>query len=298
MRCIKAWSPAGLSAIFEAVVVEGDPMRSGARGAGLALEKGVMVEVCLSEEGVYETYLNDIRGDYIVARMAAEEVAKQAKYTGGFIIKQWVEVPIGGGLGTSGASSLAVALAASRLLDLKITYTSIARIAHKVEVLAGTGLGTISGLALGGACIVLEPGPPGYDKVERIPIGQDYVAVVGFFGPIKKSTVLRSTSLNEINRLGRRLVEELAREPTVEKMLDISKKFSIETRLATEKVARAYQVLEDQGFPHAGQAMVGDTVFTVVPEDKADKVVEILERLNARVITSRISWKPAVLLTS
>lgn len=295
LRCAKAWSPAGLSALFEAHIVEGDPLKSGARGAGIALEKGVTVEVCEEDEGV-ETYLNGVKGDYEVAKRAALEVAKLAGYTGGLVIRQTVEVPVGGGLGTSGASALATVLATAGLLGLKLSYTSLARIAHKVEVEAMTGLGTVSALTVGGAHIVVEPGPPGSDRVDRIPVGQDNVVVVGFFGPIKKSFVLRSTSLAEINRRGRLYVEALEREATIENLLSFSKRFSLETGLATPNVREAYTVLEKNGFPLAGQAMIGDAVFTVVPEEDSGKVAGLLERLGARVVVSRISWKPAILL--
>ncbi|MEZ0345846.1 MAG: hypothetical protein ABWK01_04785 [Infirmifilum sp.] len=298
MNCAKAWSPAGLSAIFEAHPVEGDPLRSGARGAGVALEKGVTAEVCLNSGGEYKSYLNGVRGEHEVALKAAREVARIAGYNGGLSIRQEVEVPIGGGLGTSGASALAVALATASLLGLKLSYTAIARIAHKVDVEAGTGLGTVSGLAVGGACIVLEPGAPGLDKVDRIPAPQDALVVVGFFAPIKKSTLLRHTSLQRINTIGRRLIEELAREPTLENLQNVSKQFSLETQLATENVQKAYKQLLEYGFPHAGQAMVGDTVFTIVPEEKAGKAEEILKRLGATTLTSKISWKPAVLLSA
>ncbi len=275
--------------------MEGDPLKSGARGAGLALERGVTVEVCTADEGI-ETYLNGTRGDYEVARRAATEVMRLVGYTGGLVIRQTVEVPVGGGLGTSGASAIATVLATAGLLGLKLSYTSLARIAHKVEVEAGTGLGTVSGLTVGGACIVVEPGPPGSDRVDRIPVGQDNVVVVGFFGPIKKSFALRSTSLAEVNRRGRLYVEALQREATIENLLSFSKRFSLETGLATQNVREAYTVLEKNGFPLAGQAMVGDTVFTVVPEEDSGKVAGLLEGLGARVVVSRISWKPAILL--
>ncbi|QOJ79352.1 hypothetical protein IG193_02500 [Infirmifilum lucidum] len=275
--------------------MEGDPLRSGARGAGLALEKGVTVEVCIGDDGV-ENYLNGVKGDYEVARRAAIEVARLAAYTGGFSIRQTVDVPIGGGLGTSGASALATVLATAALLGVKLSYTKLARIAHKVEVESGTGLGTVSGLVVGGACVVLEPGPPGSDRVDRIIVDQDHVVVVGFFGPIKKSSALRSASLADINRRGRLYVEALARDTTIENLLDFSKKFSLETGLATPNVRRAYAVLESKGFPHAGQAMVGDTVFTVLPSGEADSVATLLEEMGARAVTSRISWRPAVLL--
>ncbi|UNQ73071.1 GHMP family kinase ATP-binding protein [Infirmifilum sp. NZ] len=243
-----------------------------------------------------ETLLNGVRGDYEVARRAALEVARLAGYTGGLTVRQTVEVPIGGGLGTSGASALATVLATAGLLGVKLSYTSLARIAHKVEVEAGTGLGTVSGLAVGGACIVAEPGPPGSDRVDRIPVGQDRVVVVGFFGPVRKSSVLRSTSLAEINRRGRFYVEALLGEPTIENLLAFSKSFSLETGLATPNVRKAYEELERRGFRLAGQAMVGDTVFTVVPVEEADAVSSILRNLGAHVTVTGISWKPAVLL--
>ena len=294
--CAEAWSPAGLSGLWEARLVPGDELRTGARGAGMALAKGVRARVCLGEKPGVKTIMNGVEGDFTVAKTAAALLLERAGREAGLIVEQWVEVPVGGGLGTSGASALAVALAVAEVLGLKMSYREVAQVAHVTDVRCGTGLGTVSGLAVGGAVIVEEPGAPGYDSVDRMLFDPSLKVVVGFFGPIAKSRVLRSDGLSRVNALGRRALEELRREPTVEKFLEVSRRFTLEAGLATGNVLRAFEALSKLPVLGYSQAQVGDTVFVVADRDVAAEAARLLESLGARALLTEVSWEPARLL--
>ncbi|ABL78451.1 GHMP family kinase ATP-binding protein [Thermofilum pendens] len=295
MRCAKAWSPAGLSGLFETHIVEGDYLATGARGAGLALKKGVLVEACLTGgEGVRVEVSNGVRIMPTVETVARDLLAR-AGLSGGLEVRVDVSVPVGGGLGTSGASALATALALGKLLGLKLGYMELARVAHVAEVKNRTGLGTVSGLVVGGAVVVLKPGAPGFDAVDRI-LFDDVKVVVGFFGAVPKPSILSSKNLAEIDRVGRRLVDELAREMTIEKFAEVSKRFSLETGLATPNVRKAFKLAEELGAVGAGQAQIGDTAFLLVYEDKVERASRALSEMGARVVVSEISWEPAHVL--
>ncbi|MEM0094256.1 MAG: hypothetical protein QXT33_03640 [Thermofilum sp.] len=295
-RCAEAWSPAGLSGLFEAHVVPGDLLRTGARGAGLALSAGVRARVCLREEPGIVTLLNGVQGDYFVARSVAELLLSKASEEAGLLVEQEAQAPVGGGLGTSGASALAVALASAKVLKLKLTYREVAQAAHITEIKCGTGLGTVSGLVVGGAVIVEKPGAPGFDEVNRILFDPALKVVVGFFGPIVKSKVLRSDGLSLVNELGRSALQELVREPTLEKFLEVSRSFTLKAGLATPNVLRAFEALAKLDVVGFSQAQVGDTVFAVADSSSAGEVESVLRALGARTLTAEISWAPAHLV--
>lgn len=296
VRCAEAWSPSGLSGLFEAHIVPGDLLRTGARGAGLALAAGIRARVCLTSEPRLITMLNGVEGDYFVARTVSELLLSKAADRVGLLIEQKVEAPVGGGLGTSGASALAVALALTKALELKLTYREVAQVAHIAEVKCGTGLGTVSGLVVGGAVIVEKPGAPGFDEVNRILFDPSLRVVVGFFGPIVKSKVLRSDGLSVVNELGRSALQELIREPTVEKFLEVSRNFTTKAGLVTPNVLKAFEALKKLDVVGFSQAQVGDTVFVVADKGMVGEVEDTLRALGARTLVTEVSWSPAHLV--
>ena len=96
MKCISAWSPAGLSGIFETHIVE-DPLFTGARGAGLTLKKGVTVTACETEQPGVRIVNN---GSKIIPTVStvAKKLLTLSPEKLGVDIHVDVTVPIGGGL--------------------------------------------------------------------------------------------------------------------------------------------------------------------------------------------------------
>jgi len=300
MRRARAYSPAGLSGLFSTHTEPEDPYRKGARGAGIVLSKGawVTVEVEESDEPSLECYLNGAKAELglvkrllrrILSRAGADRSCK-------VVVKQEVEVPVGGGLGTSGACALATALALAKALGAQMSYYELAREAHVAEIEEGTGLGTVSGLVAGGIVVVLEPGAPGYDKVDRILADPDLLVVIGFFGPTSKREALGRADLRVVDRLGLEALARLEREPTVEAFIRECKWFAERSGYMSERVKAGVEAAERAGALGASQAMIGETVFALAYEKDAERVREALEGLGAYSLVSRIEWGPARLV--
>ncbi len=298
MKVARAFSPAGLSGIFSAYIVPGDPLRSGAKGGGIALGRGVIVRVEAeeSEKQSIVTLLEGKPAEMFVARRVAERVLSLAEGTYSVTIDQRIEVPVGGGLGTSGASALATALAVAKATGVKATYTELARIAHVVEVESGTGLGTISGLVVGGFVLVVEPGPPGSDRVERLLVEPRLRVVVGFYAPIDKRSVIERDGLDRINELGEKALARILEDPSPERFMEESWKFALNAGLTTPRVKRGVEAALASGAIAASQAMIGETVFALTEPEDAESVEEALRKTGAKTVVSGIDWCPARLL--
>lgn len=300
MKVAKAYSPAGLSGLFSAHTEPSDIYRKGARGAGIALAQGVnvTVEAEESERAELLCYLNGRRAELGLVNRLLDRIAKRAGIRSPYriVVKQEVDVPVGGGLGTSGASALATALALGKVLNAGLSYIELAREAHAAEIEEGTGLGTISGLAIGGAVAVVRPGAPGYDSVLRLVADPDLRVIVGFFGPISKREALARLDIARINELGRRALAELLREPTIERFVECSKRFALQAGFMTERVRGAITAAEESGAIGASQAMIGETVFAIAAEEQAESVAKAMEKLGAQTLVTEISWSPARLI--
>jgi pantoate kinase len=300
MRRAKAYSPAGLSGLFSTHTEASDPYRKGARGAGIALSKGawVAVEVEESDRLSLECYLNGAKAELGLVKRLLHRILPRTGTDRGcrVVVRQEVEVPTGGGLGTSGACALATALALAKALGARMSYYELAREAHLAEIEEGTGLGTVSGLVAGGIVMVLEPGAPGYDRVDRILADPDLLVVVGFFGPVSKREALSRADLRVVDRLGLEALARLKREPTVEAFIRECKWFAERSGYMSERVKAGIEAAERAGAVGASQAMIGETVFALVYEEYAEGVRKALDALGAQALVSRIEWGPARLV--
>ena len=294
----KAFSPAGLSGFFATHIVEGDLLHTGAIGGGFALSKGVYAEIEVFEEDktLIETYVNGERFEATVAKRIVNRLLSFIPGTYHIIVKQRIEVPVGGGLGTSGASALAVGLALSKALKLRKTYLEIAREAHITDILEGKGLGTVSGLVVGGAVIVKKAGAPGFDEVDKLIIDPSLKLVIAYYAPIVKETILRNKRIEEIDKIGFKTLQKILEDPSIENFLKLCKDFAFSTGLVTRKVKQGLEKIEKiEGVVGASQAMIGDTLYAVVEEDRVEDVIEALAS-EAKVFSTDISWTPARIL--
>ena len=281
--------------MFASNIVKDNYYKTGAIGGGITLEKGVkvIVDARESENTKIETLLNGIRCDCFIARKIASYLIEKTGKRFDVSINQVIDVPIGGGLGTSGASALATALALGKALRLGYTYDELARIAHKVEIENLTGLGTVSGLVVGGVVLVLEPGAPGYDRVERILVDSSLRVVLGYYGSISKKNVLGGKDIDQINRFGVKAVKRVYEDPCIETFMKWSFWFAKISGLLSKRVLKGIKKAVEAGAIAASQTMIGETVFSIVEEDNIDDVINALKKTNADVIVSKISFCPA-----
>jgi len=285
----KAFSPAGISSFFEICdrdkrgrLIE-DALRIGAHGAGFVISKGVTAKVHVEEARASKisVYIN---GKFAPEAKTSETVVKKilSRAEGAYQVRveHDVEVPIGAGYGASGAGALAAGLALNEALALRLTYNEVGRIAHVAEVECKTGLGTVAPLMLGGAVVTVKSGGPGFCLIDRIPLKSDYRIVSGCFGPIAKKTVLASPMVrSRVNRFGRRTLNEILEDTSIQNFMASCKKFAADVGLMSSRVRRLIDAMERAGAIGATQNMVGEAAHALVEKDRVEKVVEAARKL-------------------
>jgi pantoate kinase len=304
----KAFAPAGISSFFEIcdTTADGKPIADseqvGARGGGFVIQKGVTTEVLISEAKAsnVSVFINGrLAPEAETTITVAQMLLGRASQTNDVIIKHEVDVPIGAGFGSSAAGALSTSLALSKVLGLKLTYNQLGRIAHAAEIKCKTGLGTVGPIMLGGCILTVEPGAPGIGIIDRIPISADYVIVAGVFGSIPTKKVLSSPRKREmVNLWGRKTLEAILDEPSLENFLSRCLEFAEKTGFMTERVRQLVRLAEKAGAIGAAQNMVGEAVHALAHEENAENIAEAFKQLlpNEKILVAKIDLQGARLV--
>ncbi len=300
-----AFSPAGISSFFEICdrtqdgVPIKDPERIGARGGGFVIDKGVLTEVSATEAEIngVQVFINDKPAPEAETTRTVVEMLL-AKAEGNYEVKvtHKVEVPIGAGFGSSAAGALGTVLALSKALSLNLTYNQLGRIAHVAEVSCQTGLGTVGPLMLGGCIITAEPGAPGYASIDRIPVSSNHRIVAATYRSFPTKDMLSSHEKRRtINEWGRRTLEKILADPSLEYFMRTCKEFAIGTSLATSRVRNLINLAEKAGAIGAAQNMVGEAVHALVTVDSLEAVVQAFKRAisSEKILITKIDLQGA-----
>jgi pantoate kinase len=307
-KTAKAFSPAGISSFFEIcdTMPDGKPIpdleQVGARGGGFGIQKGVTTEVNVSkaETSDIHIFINgknapEAETTKTVVQMLLGRISE--KYEA--VVKHDVEIPVGAGFGSSAAGALTTALALSKALGLNLTYNQLGKIAHVAEVKCKTGLGTVGPLMLGGCVLTVEPGAPGIAVIDRIPISTDYVIVAGVFGPISTKEVLSSSEGRlAVNKWGRKTLDRILSEPSLENFLACCRDFAENTGFMTERVRTLIRLAEKTGAIGAAQNMVGEAVHALTTSENAENVVQTFKRVlpQDKILIAKIDTQGARLI--
>ncbi len=304
----RAFSPAGISSFFEICdqtpdgKILSDPLDIGARGGGFVIGKGVLTQVSLGEakEKQICVFINGKRWmEAQTTRTVVEILLKQVPETYHVTVRHQVKVPIEAGFGSSAAGALGTALAVSKALKLNLTYNQLGRIAHIAEVSCQTGLGTVGPLMLGGCIITTEPGAPGFASIDRIPVSSDHRIVAGTYEPFPTKKILSSKEKRKtINKWGRRTLENILADPSLENFMQTCKKFAVETHLVTSRTGKLIELVEKSGAIGAAQNMVGEAVHALVTLDKVEDVVQAFKKVmpSEKILVTKIDLQGARLL--
>lgn len=251
-KSVRATAPAHITGFFAAKRRD-DPALSGSIGCGLTLCLGAATTIEAADET--EILLNDKPSEAPVSLYVVERLARSPVR-----VRTELEMPLGSGFGASGAGALSCAYALNTLFDLGLTANGAAAVAHAAEVVNRTGLGDVIGQNTGGLVIRLEPGAPGIGRVDRIPVptlSVDYVVR----GPISTREVLSDVAaLRKINRAGEAALKDLLKRPTLHEFMHISRRFTVESGLASAWAQDAIEAVEAAG-GQASMIMLGDAVF-------------------------------------
>jgi pantoate kinase len=304
----KAFSPAGISSFFEICdkTNDGKPIadleRVGARGGGFGIQKGVLTEVSVSEAKVnrIRIFINGkLAPEAETTRTVSQMLMSKAGKFCDVVVNHKVDVPIGAGFGSSAAGALTAGLALSKALELPLTYNQIGRIAHVAEVKCKTGLGTVGPLMIGGCILTVEPGAPGISIIDRIPIRDDYVVVAGVFGATPTKQVLASAEKRrEVNRWGRKTLEAILAEPSVENFMACCLAFAEKAGFMTPRVRQLVKLAEKAGAVGAAQNMVGEAVHALALEENAGNIAEAFKQVlpNEKILAAKIDFQGARLV--
>jgi pantoate kinase len=303
-----AFAPAGISSFFEICDKTADdkPITDlehvGSRGGGFGLQKGVLTKVSVSEAETtsIRVYINGkLAPEAETTRTALQMLLSKANGVYDVVVKHEVEVPIGAGFGTSAGGALTAGLALSKALELPLTFNQIGKIAHVAEVRCKTGLGTVGPLMIGGCVLTVEPGAPGISVIDRVPLSPDYVVVAGVFGSTPTKQVLTSAERRrEVNRYGRKTLEAILAEPTLENFLACCWDFAEKAGFATERVRQLVRLAVKAGAVGAAQNMVGEAVHAVAHEENAERIAEAFKQLlpNEKILVAKIDLQGARLV--
>jgi pantoate kinase len=274
----------------------------GARGGGFGFGKGVLTEVCI-EEAKTRSIRVFINGKFEpqaeTSLSVVQALLNKVNREYSVVVNHKVEVPIGAGFGSSAAGALTTGLALSDALDLRLTYNQIGRIAHVADVQCKTGLGTVGALMVGGCILTLDPGAPGIGVVDRIPITDDYMIVAGVIESTPTKQVLMSAEKrSKINRCGRKTLEAIMAEPSIENFLAACLRFAEDTGFMTQRLRHLVRLAEAAGAIGVAQNMVGEAVHALTLQENAVDIEEAFKQVlpKPRVLKAKVDLQGARLI--
>ena len=255
MKSARAFVPSHITGFFAAHRRE-EPRLCGSIGCGLCLSLGATT---IMESGPEiqdtEIHLNGALSKAPVSRFVVEKLAKEPVQ-----VKTELSMPFGAGFGASGAGALGCAYALNSLFDLGLTANQAAAVAHEAEVTHRTGLGDVIAQNAGGLVVRLHPGAPGTGHIDRIPVPPLPVSYV-VRGPISTKEVLSDENvMKAVNLAGEAALKELLKRPTFTHFIQLSRRFTVQSGLASDWALQAIEAVEAAG-GMAGMIMLGDAVF-------------------------------------
>jgi pantoate kinase len=295
----KAFSPGHITGFFEAPhdISCFHFLHRGSKGAGFSIDRGIATTAYLYESAKpeYQISINGIKSrNAEVSKWVIEEYLKLADRPYFISIHHDVEIPIGFGLGSSGAAALSLSYALNQVLDAGLNRTQAAQIAHHAEIACNTGLGTVIAEFAGGFEMRTSPGAPGIGSVSKINLDKNYKVVVLCLAPILTKSFL-TNRINEINGLGGIMLSELSASKSLDDFLKMSHGFAEMLSLTEGRCKGPIAALKTRGIK-SSVALFGQTVFTVVSQARAAEAADALRQFGGTLIVCNIDMAGARML--
>jgi len=287
----RAFCPAHITGFFKAELDEKDPNCLGSLGAGFSIQRGVKTTVITSPRNSNETAKFHIQirgfktGDVRVSEYVLNEfLADNDDY---FVdVVHDLNVPVGYGLGCSAEVALSLALALNQALNTGFSKMKVAQIAHLAEIKCQTGLGDVLASYHGGFEIRTKSGAPGIGQLQKIKPKEKLNVVLICFNPISTKKFLKE-KISLVNGLGGKMVQELVKTQDMNEFQDKSIEFAQYIKVITPKMNKVVNELHKNGIK-CGVALFGETLFSLIPSHKKQKVLQILKKYDGHIISSRI----------
>ena len=284
-----AFCPAHITGFFKAHLDDNknNLENLGSMGAGFSIKQGVTTRVKISTKDNQESNFRITTKGYQsdktdVSKFVLNEFLKLGEFSNKFFdIEHEISIPVGYGLGSSSAVALSLSFALDQALETKLDKTTIGQIAHNAEVSCKTGLGDVLASFHGGFEVRVKPGAPGIGNVEKILTDKISIIMI-CFSPISTNKFLKER-LSQINGLGGKMVNRLLESKNYEHFQDMSLEFAKYVDVMTPRMQKLVNELSQNNIK-CGIALFGETVFSMIPKDSEDKVLEILEKYSDGII--------------
>jgi pantoate kinase len=287
----KAFCPGHITGFLE--VPQGasyfDFLHKGSKGAGFSIDRGITstAYVYESTKTDYQIRINGVKNRNVeVSKWVIEEYLKLTDRPYFININHDVKIPIGFGLGSSGAAAISLSYALNQALGIGLDRMQAAQIAHCAEIACNTGLGTVIAEFAGGFEMRTSAGAPGIGSVTKIPTDKNYKAVVLCLAPILTKSFL-TKRMNEINGLGGFMLSKLSTSRSLEDFLKLSRKFADTLGLTLGRCKAPISALKAKGF-ESSVALFGHTVFTVVSQPRVNEATDALREFAGTLIVCNI----------
>jgi pantoate kinase len=287
----KAFSPGHITGFFEIPhdISYFPSMNKGSKGAGFSIDKGITTTVYVykTSKPEYEVWINGSKScSAEVSKWVVEKYLKFADRPYFISVHHDVEIPVGFGLGSSGAAALSLSYALNSALDTGFNRTQAAQIAHHAEIACNTGLGTVIAEFAGGFEMRTSMGAPGIGSVSKIDLNRDYKAIILCLAPILTRSFLKNC-MNEINGLGGIMLTKLSASKSIDEFLKMSHRFAETLGLTEGRCKGPIVALETRGI-ESSVALFGQTVFTIVSQEMAAEAVCALTDFGGTLIVCDI----------
>ena len=239
-KTASAWAPNHITGFFYSKI-DKDPMQSSSLGAGINLSRGTttQIEVYPQSQNEISIFINGERSDAELSHWLVDKfLDKYIKDNHKIGVHHTMEMPLSAGFGTSGSGALSLALALKKVFNLEISDEKCFQLAHVTDVENKGGLGTVMAEIAGGLEIRVAFGGPGIGKVETIPVEEKNKVIVLYFGPYQTKEALSDKNLMEkVHKYGKSCVDDLLKDPSVERFLELSQWFVKKIEVATKLVS-------------------------------------------------------------
>lgn len=280
-----AFCPAHITGFFRADISE-SPETTGSVGAGFSIREGVTTTVRVST-GDDAGRTGDGRAEHVV-----EQFLKATGNEGRPVrVEHRVDIPVGYGLGSSGALALSTAYALDQAFGTGMGREKLGQMAHRAEIRYKSGLGDVLASYHGGFEVRTKAGAPGYGMLEKLDVGNPSVLVV-CISPYPTSKFW-GERMGLMNGVGGEMVGEMLRCRDVGLFQRMSMDFARKSGVVTPSVEKVVGVIRKTG-AGCGVAMLGETVFTIIPPGDEERVAEALRGYH--VLRTRLDMEGARVL--
>jgi len=283
----EAFCPAHVTGFFKAELEDQTkPEHIGSLGAGFSIQEGVTTRVRVKPKSkgdsnfqlTVEGYKPD---NTLVSEFVINQFLELVKEECFIEVHHDISIPVGYGLGSSGAVALSLAIALNQALNSKLSRTQVGKIAHNAEISCQTGLGDVLGSYHGGFEIRTKAGAPGIGLVEKMDTNSSEVMLI-CFSPVSTKQFLNER-MSSINGLGGKMVKKLVKSKNCNEFQDMSLKFANYVNLVTPRMNQVINELHKNGIK-CGVALFGETVFSLIPSKMENKVLKILKKFEDGII--------------